>query len=409
MTLSATTSAPSAASSLASEVEPEGGCLPNTLVRMADGSERPIEDVRPDECVVTADGRTGVVRQTVTRRESDSIIRLMLRGHTPLHLASQHIVSTKNGDVAVRDLMLDDCVALTRFLPAARVALDTGDVISPRERAMTGGASQATAFGLKEKVVTIAPIPNTIPLTPRTGRLVGLFLAYGSIDASRVRWTFVAEDREALALECANLLTDLGIASEIEWQRGGRASITVYGAAWARLWTRLFSLRDEDRTLHPLLFGDGDYLRAMLGGWVAGEGYGGRNVADRSQQMRGSTLSRTLAMSLYDIALGHGFRPTVRWCAPSENLRPTRSRPFYEIELVSRSGNADGKDDTTQHGSDQSVVKSVHVWSRVRGIEQRRFAGTVYSLDVDGDESYVAEGVGVRGFANRGASIAENR
>jgi hypothetical protein len=394
--------------SLASEGPHDSGCLPKTLIRMADGSERPIEDVRPDECVVTADGRTGVVRQTVTRRENDAVVRLMLRGHTSVYLASQHAVLTKNGGVAVRDLMLDDWVALTRFLPTPRAALNTGEVISPRERAMKGGAWQGGAFTEPRRVIQIAPIPDAIPLTPRTGRLIGLFLAYGAINASKVRWTFVAQERDTLVIECADLLTDLGIQAEIQPQLNGRVSVTVYGAAWARLWTRLFSLRDEDRTLHPLLFGDGDYLRAMLGGWVAGEGYGGRNVADRWQQMRGSTLSRTLAMSLYDVALGLGFRPTVQWCAPSENLHPNRSRPFYEVELVTQPGAPDRGDGTAQQGHEQSVVNPVHVWSRVRGVEQRRFAGTVYSLTVDGDESYVAEGIGVRCSVNRGATVAQN-
>jgi hypothetical protein len=304
--------------------------------------------------------------------------------------------------------MLGDWVALTRFLPAARNALITSEVISPRERAMRGGAWQANAWSLERNAVAIAPIPDAIPLTPRTGRLVGLFLAYGSIDASKVRWTFSAEAGESLAIECANLLADLGLEAQVERQLSGRVSVTVYGAAWARLWTRLFSLRDEDRTLHPLLLGDGDYLRAMLGAWSAGEGYGGRNVADRWQEMRGSTLSRTLAMSLSDIALGLGFRPTVRWCAPSENLHPNRSRPFYEVELITPSDNPDSGGDTDQAADEQRVVNAVHAWSRVRGVEQRRYSGTVYSLDVDGDESYVAEGIGVRCPVTRGAAIAQN-
>jgi hypothetical protein len=414
VTLNATTSAQSAASSLASEVEPEGGCLPNTLVRMADGSERPIEDVRPDQCVVTADGRTGTVRHTITRRENESIVRLTLRGHTPVSLASQHVVLTENGEVAVRDLMLDDHVALTRFLPAARAALEIDEVISRRERAMKGGALrggalQGGASGEPAKVVPIAPIPDAIPLTPRTGRLIGLFLAYGAIDESRVRWTFGGEERDALVTQCADLLTDLGIRAEIEPQFNARVSVTVYGGAWARLWTRLFERRDQNRTVHPLLLGDGDYLRAMLAGWAAGEGYSGRSFAD-SWHMRGSTVSRTLAMSLYDIALGLGFRPMVRLCAATQNVYPKRSKPFYEIELVmpfERPDHSDNAGTTAERGEKESVVKPVHVWARVRGIEQCRFAGAVYSLNVDGGESYVAEGIGVRCSANRGAPVAQ--
>jgi len=56
---------------------------------------------------------------------------------------------------------------------------------------MKGGAWQVDALGLEGNVVAIAPIPDAIPLTPRMGRLVGLFLADGSIQASKVRWTFL--------------------------------------------------------------------------------------------------------------------------------------------------------------------------------------------------------------------------
>jgi hypothetical protein len=395
--------------SLDSEAECGGGCLPQTLIRMADGSERPIEAVRPDECVVTADGRTGTVRHTMTRRESESIVRLTLRGHTPVSLASQHVVLTKNGEVAVRDLMLDDHVALTRFLPAARAAVKIDEVISRRERAMKGGGWQGGAVGEPARVDPIAPIPDAIPLAPRMGRLIGLFLAYGAIDDSRVRWTFGGEERDALVTQCADLLSDLGIRAEIEPQFNARVSVTVYGGAWARLWTRLFERRDQSRTVHPLLLGDGDYLRAMLAGWAAGEGYSGRNFAD-SWHMRGSTVSRTLAMSLCDIALGLGFRPMVRLCAPTQNVYPKRSKPFYEIELAmpfERPDHSDNAGTTAERGEKERLVKPVHVWARVRGIEQCRFTGTVYSLNVDGDESYVAEGVGVRCFANRGAPVAQ--
>src|SRR5262249_60509000 len=36
-----------------------------------------------------------------------------------------------------------------------------------------------------------------------------------------------------------------------------------------------------------------------------------------------------------------------------------------------------------------------HLWRKVRAIEYESFAGHVYNLSVSGDESYVAEGIGV--------------
>jgi hypothetical protein len=123
--------------------------------------------------------------------------------------------------------------------------------------------------------------------------------------------------------------------------------------------------------------------------------------------MRGSTLSRTLATSLCDIALGLGMRPTARLCAPKDNLHPWRSRPFYEIELVTPFEHPDNADRADEGQEKGRGVNSAHVWAQVRGVEQYRFAGTVHSLDVDGEESYVAEGIGVRFSASRGVLVAQ--
>jgi hypothetical protein len=49
MTLHASSLASSLASTLAAEAQHGSGCLAKTLIRMADGSERAVEDVRPDD------------------------------------------------------------------------------------------------------------------------------------------------------------------------------------------------------------------------------------------------------------------------------------------------------------------------------------------------------------------------
>jgi len=66
--------------------------------------------------------------------------------------------------------------------------------------------------------------------------------------------------------------------------------------------------------------------------------------------------------------------------------------------------NADQADEGQEKGR---AVNPAHVWARVRGVEQYRFSGTVHSLDVDGEESYVAEGIGVRSSVNRGVLVAQ--
>jgi hypothetical protein len=66
---------------------------------------------------------------------------------------------------------------------------------------------------------------HRIRTPPRTGRLVGLFLAYGTADASKVQWTVGAQERDALVIQCADLLTDLGIHTQLN----ERVSVIVHG------------------------------------------------------------------------------------------------------------------------------------------------------------------------------------
>jgi hypothetical protein len=365
-------------------------CFPaGTLVRMADGSERAIERVRPNEHVVTAEGRTGMVRQLLMRREAALIIRLTVWDHAPLYVTPEHPVLTRRDYIPVGDLRLDDWIGLTRYRPKARVALNACRLISPRERTpgavvgSIGGVDQAT-----DGAAGVAAIPEIISLTPRFGRLVGLFLGAGITTSNPMHFTFGMDDRGPLTDNCLDLLRDLGVAAETDSSAKCRTHVFVYGAEWARLWQRLCGTRAVDRMVHPLLMGDDAFLCAMLDGWMACEGRAaGRS--GRAPRSVGSTVSKVLAFGMYDIAQALGLRPIIRWCPPKVN----RQTPWYEVEIQW------GRDDNENGDNPRCAMDETHVWRRVRGIEQGAFDGMVYNLSVEGDESYVAQGIGVHNCA----------
>jgi hypothetical protein len=68
-----------------------GACFPpGTLVRMADGSELPIEDIRLGEYVATAEGNTGRVVRSLLRDESEGLLRIIAIGHSHLRATAEH-------------------------------------------------------------------------------------------------------------------------------------------------------------------------------------------------------------------------------------------------------------------------------------------------------------------------------
>src|SRR3954470_12185684 len=76
----------------------EGSCLPpDARVLMADGSVKPISELRLLDEVVTAEGRTGRVLETTTRLHTDGLVNVRLWGHSHLRLTANHPVLTKRG------------------------------------------------------------------------------------------------------------------------------------------------------------------------------------------------------------------------------------------------------------------------------------------------------------------------
>ena len=117
----------------------KGACFPaGTRIRMADDSERRIEDVQPFERVVTAEGNIGCVIRTMQRFESDAVYhikfkplsspwetysslgfsalltRLQCKSLPGLRATAEHPILTKRGYVRADELRSDDYVAHPR-------------------------------------------------------------------------------------------------------------------------------------------------------------------------------------------------------------------------------------------------------------------------------------------------------
>jgi intein/homing endonuclease len=360
-----------------------GSCFPaGTLIRMEDGGERAIEDVRLGEYVVTAEGRTGMVHQTMLRLETRGLIRLSLWGYSSLRLTAEHPVLTRRGYIAAGELRADDFVALPRYAAPHREYIDVAALLTKQERTIKAGVRKmGTLHGRADIAVRVASLPDRIELRPRFGRLVGLFLAEGSTDSGKVRWTFGATE-ETLVAETVDLLADIGIEAYVQHRPNNSINVVVYGTAWGRLWERLCGTGAGEKALNPLLSGDDEFMRAILNGWLAGDGYAQRKVGN-SQRTVGSSVSKRLALAMYDTAQWLGLRPVIRYAKAKVNSAAKQRRNFYEVEICAQADNW------------RCEQTDTHVWRKVRAIEQEEFAGYAYNLSVEGDESYVAEGVGV--------------
>jgi hypothetical protein len=221
-------------------------------------------------------------------------------------------------------------------------------------------------------------LPEKVALDAGFGRLIGLFLAEGNCDSGKAVWTFGLHERETLVAETVGLLERYGVVAHI---RGlpvhNSCKVIVHGTAWTRLLSSLCGNGAGLKQLHPdLTNGPREFLAEVLSGWLDGDGH------LRSDGAReGITISPALALGMYDIAQALGRHPTIVRSEPVMNGHAATRRPRWEITMAP--------------GRGRCREDAQHVWRKVRELVLEDYVGPVYDLTVEGDHSYVAEGVGV--------------
>jgi hypothetical protein len=90
-----------------------GSCFPaGTSIRMADGSEKPIEDVRVSESVLTAEGRVGTVTDTMVRPYTGKLIKIIMGNDWYVRCTPEHPILTNTGYLEAQYLRSYHKVAL---------------------------------------------------------------------------------------------------------------------------------------------------------------------------------------------------------------------------------------------------------------------------------------------------------
>lgn len=362
-----------------------GACVPpGTRVRMADGSLRPIEGVKLLDEVLTAEGNTGKVLETMARHHKSGLIRLMLWGHGHLRLTADHPVLTRRGYVPAGELTLEDFVAIPKYIPARKHSVLTADHVKMGRRLVSTTRQLRTMSVAGRTTVTpkVNPVPDSIALNRGFGRIMGLFLAEGNSSLCKTEWTFAEHEGETLVEELRGLLADeLGIEAHCR-QRGNKVwKVTAYGTPWAKLAESLCGAGCKHKRIHPdLASGPRDFAEGLFTGWFDGDG----SYKDPSR-CTAASISHDLAMGMYDLANALGYKPSIELRFPKPNAGVRERQPAWYLRYARK-----------EAGDNYRVIEEeTHVWRRVRGIEMEEYEGYVFNLEVEGDHSYVAEGIGV--------------
>ena len=377
----------------------EGACFPKgTRIRMADGEMRPIDQVRLLDQVQTAEGNVGVVTNLSARWHTEGLVYVRLRGHAGVKATAEHPIRTDRGYVPIGELRPGDVVALPRRLQADETSIIPAlAMVSARaKRSMsTGTRTYASPAGRKTSVVTMIPVPETITLTAEWGRLFGLYLAEGAAGDQRVVWTFGGHEKDTLVAETVNLVEScMGATPHVQYRGSGAINVVVYGKAWREVFEGLFGAGSHAKVVPPVLMTASAVVRrSLIDGWLAGDGH------RRRTSVQGVTVSQDLALGMHAIANDLGMFPTIARSAPSMNEHAATRRERWDVMIPEGNGHRPEMTDDA-------------VWRKVSAVTFEDWEGFVYNMTVAGDNSYVADGIGVHncvGFAASRAMSLLNR
>jgi hypothetical protein len=361
----------------------KGYCFPaGTRVRMADGSQKKIEDMKLLDEVLTAEGNVGRVMQCHVREHKGELVKIKAWGHGHLRLTPNHSVLTRRGYVPAGELVPDDLIAVPKYAPQASAIVLTAEHVRAARRILVGGGEVNPGV--------YNPVPDVISLTPGAGRIFGLWLAEGHADGTTnsVVWSFDVEETETLAAGLVQLLSDeWGLTATTRPGPGPNVTqVVIRGKLWCQLFKSLCGQLAGGKRIHAdLMGGPREFLEALFWGWMDGDGCrrGRRGKAYHC----GATISHDLALNMYDVANFLGLTPAITREQPQQNRYAKTRRPVWKVQV-----NPNPSDFRPNY---RMYVEERYVWRTVRFVEREPFVGTVFNIGVEGDNSYVAEGVGV--------------
>ena len=376
----------------------KGYCvLAGTLIRMADGTQKSIEKIQLLEPVVTAEGNIGRVMQLHVREHSGDLVTIEAWGHSHLKMTPNHRVLTKRGYVAAGELTTEDWIIEPRYAPESVSIVQTASHVAGVKRRIKDVVGKATFETRMPNANDIGcnHLPDFIDLTPGVGRIFGLWIAEGHIDSSgsEVIWSFNITETDTLVAELVGLLeSEWGMDARVKPAPGPNCiQVSIQGKMWQQLFSSLCGKLAGSKQIHTdLMSGPPEFLKALLSGWMDGDGCE-RHTEGRAVFLRGATVSHTLALNMFDIANHLGM-------AQVNKYAKTR-KPVWKITII--------PNPSTYRPNYRASVETTKTWRKVHNIQHEAYTGTVYNIGVEGDNSYIAEGIGVHNCWAHSTTSAE--
>ena len=227
------------------------------------------------------------------------------------------------------------------------------------------------------------------PLTYGMGRVVGLYLAEGSIGKALKKYpstiNFACHKKEVTLFE--SWVKQAGLPCKIQMLSGQRANVVVRSSYWARIFRRWFAPRKQKQIPDWTWTTNEEYMKGIIHGYVAGDGHcsaDGRTVTISS--IRPQLLTQLREMML---TLGWGYSNLTRrdagyWygrnCKEIWTLSVCgkTAKPLRELLNVNYIDSGSNR----RFWKIRTASKNRRIWLRIESIKPCKIDGAI-DLEVD--------------------------
>ncbi len=396
-------------------------CLPGTMIRTKSGLV-PIEEIAIGDEVLAHDGLYHRVTDTKSRHFDGAIYgfkvkktpwNLWLTGEHPIlthhfergcgsrtHLQARHAANIQEDPKVEISWTLAERMTVDKrtwlFYPKTvdyrdvNFSIDTSQTLRAMSRYSSTDQMRVSDHLLHFPKVKSPDLPRHIPLNRWLGSVIGRYIAEGDYGETggQVTFAFNSHERDA-AIRIGECIKHIwGIESSIAESDGQWITLVVSCRVLGRMLSIWCGKGSRQKHVPEFCWNAPEEFKvAMLADMVGGDG----SIDERRELITYTTTSDRLAFELNDVMLDIGGD------APSWHFDDDR----HSHELAWAFGSCPSLDEAldlpvrTKKRKITSIPVETGVLKRIQSIDTKHYTGIVYNLEVEGAESYVANGIAV--------------
>lgn len=388
---------------------------PDTLILLANGQFVPIEEIKIGDNIIDAYGDSQKVEYTNNRECLEDIYKIRVRGNGDgLKCTGDHTILTWNKDGEMGLKKANKCqkggfryVGYGDFLSEVSINNETfGKIIKQID--LSNYIKDLSHLKIDDNYIkhySGKKIKRKIKINSNFGRLIGYFLAEGSIsnDGKQIIFAFHLKESN-FSKEVKEIVKEvLGIDSiEKIYKDSNSRIITVCSTVFNSFLRKWCFINKEKRIVNknfPI-----NYLKGILYGMTLGDG----NINKELKRITIMLKVGNLIRDIYIISKICGINPLLSKTGYRKDGRTYKSC-IYKCSEYNKIGDIIKNEDTySGKNLNYRIIRNDRILSPISSISKEKYEGKVFDLQVSGTHTYIANLICVHNCQYTGKQIKES-